>query len=125
MPKTSFSKAVCLVMPLLASGCSHTVLKGTDTPMAYQSTLLQYRIMTEGVPPAKTAPADSRAGFKWLSLTERTVAGATLPLSAVVETLFLPVTYAYTGYMNHFFTDEYPLSAGRTGMLSRPAEPAR
>ncbi|MBM3203291.1 hypothetical protein FJZ55_05230 [Candidatus Woesearchaeota archaeon] len=124
MKKTILCKLLFLASTFLVSACSHTVLKGTETPMAYQSTLLQYRIVTEGVPVAKTAKPDPKAGFDWLSLTERTVAGATLPLSAVVETLFLPVTYAYTGYLNHFFTDGYPLSPERTGMLSR-TEPVR
>lgn len=125
MKKNSLILSLTLGMALVTtSGCAHhysTVLEGSDTPMAYQSTVLQYRIMTEGLPLPMTSqqPKDQKQDFKWMSLIERTVAGATLPLSAVVETLFLPVTYAYTGYINYFQLDDYPLSPERSGMLSR------
>lgn len=87
--------------------------------MAYQSTRLQYRVLTEGLPPAKTANPAAKPRFEWMSLIDRTAAGVTLPLAATVETLFLPVTYGYTVYLNHFHVDEYPLTSERTGMLSR------
>lgn len=119
MKKLNPTLALIVGVALITSGCASTVLKGTDTPMAYQSTLLQYRILTEGLPTPKASGSESKQGFKWLSLTERTMAGATLPLSAVVETLFLPVTYGYTAYLNHFQMDQYPLSPDRNGMLSR------
>jgi uncharacterized protein YceK len=120
-------QTLILSLALMTSGCAHTALEGSDTPMAYQSTLLQYRIMTEGLPlPASLSHAENQQktdGFKWMSIIERTVAGATLPLSAVVETLFLPVTYAYTGYINGFQLDDYPLAPERTRMLSRADQP--
>jgi len=111
------TSSLIAVLALTLGGCASTVLKVTDSPMAYQSTHLQYRILTEGLPESKSTAA--RPGLRWVSLGERTLAAATLPLSSVVETLFLPATYLYTGYINHLQADEYPLAPARTGMLSR------
>jgi uncharacterized protein YceK len=99
------------------TGCAWTTLKGTDSPLAYQSTRLQYGVLTNDKDILKqnykmqTAPG----------ITERVLAGATLPLSAAVETAFLPVTFAITTYLNEFYLDKYTPHP-HDGAAQKPAQ---
>ena len=102
MKKVFLYKFLLLTVMTHLVGCSLTTLRGTDTPMAYQTTRLQYGILAND----QNILKQDYKMQKTTGITERVVAGVALPFSAAVETVFLPFTYAFTTYLNEFYLDQ-------------------
>jgi uncharacterized protein YceK len=94
-----------LIRVLLAStatvaltGCTTLSLTGTDRPMAFHDTRLQYALLTDD---REILKSDFDMHIE-PSLSERAAAGLVLPFNAAIETVFWPVSYAITTYLNEY-----------------------
>jgi len=96
---TLFSRVLLASMAIMTlTSCTSLSLSGTDRPMAFHDTRLQYALLTDDREMLKndfdmhTEP----------TISERAAAGLVLPFSAAIETVFWPVSYVITTYLNEY-----------------------
>lgn len=95
MGKSTRFGTIVFVTALNLTGCAAADLRGTGLQRTFQVTRLQYAILIEDQE-ALRRDFDMNPDRIWV---ERTVAGLSLPFSAAVETLFLPVSYGISSYL--------------------------
>jgi uncharacterized protein YceK len=96
---TFFVRALLVSMAMTTlTGCTSLSLSGTDRPMAFHDTRLQYALLTDD----REKLRRDFDMFTEPTFTERAVAGLVLPFGAAIETLFWPVSYGITSYLNEY-----------------------
>jgi len=95
---TLFIRVLLVSMAMTLTGCNTLGPTGTDRPMAFHDTRLQYALLTED---RETLGRDFDMHVE-PTFGERAAAGLALPFGAAVETLFWPVSYAITAYLDEY-----------------------
>ncbi|WP_026611902.1 hypothetical protein [Methylocaldum szegediense] len=85
-----------LIATMALAGCTSLSVTGSDRPMAFHDSRLQYALLTND---RATLKKDFEMHLE-PSPTERIVAGLMLPFGGAVDTVFWPVSYAITRYLD-------------------------
>jgi uncharacterized protein YceK len=86
------------MMAMTTVGCNSLSLTGTDRPMAFHDTRLQYALLTND---QEMLGKDFDMHIE-PSISERALAGLVLPFGAAIETVTWPIGYGITTYLNEF-----------------------
>ncbi|HYE33952.1 hypothetical protein [Methylocaldum sp.] len=87
-----------LMATINLTGCATLSLTGTDRPMAFHDTRLEYALLTKD---RDTLRKDFDMYIE-PTFSERAMAGLVLPFNGAIETLFWPVSYAIATYLNEY-----------------------
>ena len=111
MKHLKLAGCACLPLAIMLTACVNSVIPAnspsTDSnerPLAYHDTRLQYALLTGA---DETLAKDFKMRLP-PSMAERVMAGAVLPFTAAIDTLFWPVS---TGIKTYAPSADYPNSA--------------